>query len=188
MPRAFTSIHRYSRAAASYDLAIYLMERFLSGSDITHLSEATELHRSVLALRPEGDANRCISLDALGRVLCLRFRVTGVDEDINESIECHRSALLLRTESLSRSWSFHELGYSLLNRFTRTKAIGDITESIESYRSALELGTVAGDPYRVNSLAGLVDSLFKRFEAFGDVKDLEEAIKLRRTIVDERQS
>ncbi|KAG2028483.1 hypothetical protein BDR03DRAFT_1078064, partial [Suillus americanus] len=100
--------------------------------------------------------------------------------DLDESIELHRAAILLRPPGHSdRSHSFNNLTNSLLDRF-RQRGRGvqsDLDESIELHRAALLLCPV-GHSDRSWSLNNLTLSLRDRFTQQGVLSDLDECIQL----------
>jgi hypothetical protein len=91
--------------------------------------------------------------------LAERFTQRGVPSDLDESIELHQAALLLRPPGhLLRSLSLSNLATSLGVRFRQRGVPSDIDESIELHRAALLLRP-HGHSDRSLSLNNLATSL-----------------------------
>ncbi|KAG1817692.1 CHAT domain-containing protein [Suillus subaureus] len=109
-----------------------------------------------------------------------RFTQRGVPSDLDECIELHRDALLLRPPGHSnRSSSLNNLAMSLGDRFTQRGVPSDLDECIELHRDALLLRP-PGHSNRSSSLNNLAVSLGDRFTQRGVPSDLDECIELHR--------
>ncbi|KAG2099598.1 uncharacterized protein F5147DRAFT_814041 [Suillus discolor] len=149
-----------------------------------------------------------ISLEYVTTSLVYRagLQQCGIMSDLDEAIELHLDALLLRPpDHPDRSMSLSNLGASLRNRFQQCGIMSDLDESIELHRDALLLcppdrfeqrGVMSdldesielhrdalllrprGHPDRSMSLNNLANSLRDRFLQHGIMSDLDEAIEL----------
>ncbi|KAG1745619.1 TPR-like protein [Suillus lakei] len=169
-------------------------------------SPAVEKSRAALQRCPPGHSRRSACLYNLAINLHNRFQQEGVTSDLDEAIELHRAALVLRppnsqqgvlsdldeaiefhraalplrppTHSL-RSWSLHNIAISLIHRFERRGIPSDLDEAIECHRAALLLRSF-GHSDRSASLNALAISLQHRFKQRDITSDLDEAIELQR--------
>ncbi|KAG2037158.1 hypothetical protein BDR03DRAFT_958111 [Suillus americanus] len=104
--------------------------------------------------------------------------------DLDESIELHRDALVLRPPGHSeRSTSLNNLAASLQDRFLQRSIMSDLDDAIELYRTALLLHPT-GHSERSASLNNLAVSLRERFLQRGIMSDLDEAIELHRAVLE----
>jgi hypothetical protein len=79
----------------------------------------------VLALSPEGDPYRPMCLHNLASALHVRFEQTEKQEDLNESIQYHREALIVRSEGhRDRSMSLNGLADALLTQIEHIRQAG----------------------------------------------------------------
>ncbi|KAG1769943.1 TPR-like protein [Suillus placidus] len=114
------------------------------------------------------------SLDNLANGLHSRFTQRGVPSDLDECIELHHAALLLRPSSHSdRSASLNNLAVSLRDRFRQRGVPSDLDEAIKLNRAALLLRPLGHSDHLASSLAA-------RFKQWGVPSDLDEWIELNR--------
>ncbi|KIK35205.1 hypothetical protein CY34DRAFT_96529, partial [Suillus luteus UH-Slu-Lm8-n1] len=107
-----------------------------------------------------------------------RFTQRGDPSDLDECIELHRAALLIFPPGHSdRSLSLNNLAASLGDRFTQRGDPYDLDERIELHRAALLL-CPPGHSARSSSLNHLAVSLGDRFTQRGDPSDLDEKFSL----------
>ncbi|KIK32461.1 hypothetical protein CY34DRAFT_101467, partial [Suillus luteus UH-Slu-Lm8-n1] len=119
-------------------------------------------------------------LNNLALSLRNRFTERGVPSDLDESIELHRAALLLRPPGHSeRSSTLNNVAISLRDRFTQRGLPSDLDECIELLRAALLL-LPHGHSERSLSLNNLATSLQDRFSQRSLPSDLDECIELYR--------
>ncbi|KAG1809064.1 hypothetical protein EV424DRAFT_177799 [Suillus variegatus] len=104
----------------------------------------------------------------------------GIPSDLEECIEFHRAALLLRPPGHSdRPQSLDNLATSLGERFAQRGLPSDLDECIELHRDALLLHP-PGHSDRSQSLDNLATGLAERFNQRGLPSDLDECIELYR--------
>ena len=97
---------------------------------------------------------------------------------MDESIKCHREALVLfPAHHLNRSISLNNLASALSTRFKQKGQLADLDESIKCHREALVLFP-GPHPLRSTSLNNLASTLSARFQQKGQLVDLEELIEL----------
>ncbi|KAG2120155.1 hypothetical protein DEU56DRAFT_984497 [Suillus clintonianus] len=107
-----------------------------------------------------------------------RFEQRGVPSDLDEAIELHQAALLLRPPGHScRSITLNSLASSLRNRFEHRGVPSDLDEAIELHQAALLLRPL-GHSDRSMTLNNLALSIQNRFEQRGVPSDLDETIEL----------
>ncbi|KAL4072271.1 hypothetical protein J3A83DRAFT_3006493 [Scleroderma citrinum] len=175
-----------SRAAALYNLAVSLFDRYWEKGRIIDLDEAISLHRSALELRPTGHSNRSDSLHSLARSLGSRYYAQATIPDLEEAISLGRAALELRPSgNPDRAVTLFNLACALSNRFTKLGANADLDEAISLHRSTLELRP-AGHSSRSESLHELALCLSDWYDAQATIPDLEEAITLGRAALELR--
>ena len=175
-----------ARAWALFNLADCLEDRLLERDDIEDIQEAIELHRTALALRPEGHADRHESFFSLARCLQKRYHKQGTLPDLEEAIMLYRAAIILDmhpTGHPDRSTSLNNLAVYLSDRYDKLAFIADLEEAITLGRAALDLRPT-GHPDRSLSLDNLTAYLFLRYEKLASIADLEEAIMLGRAGLD----
>ncbi|KAG2128483.1 hypothetical protein BD769DRAFT_1639856 [Suillus cothurnatus] len=142
--------------------------------------EDVEQCRVALRRCHPGHSDLSDSLNNLAVSLWNRFRQRGVLSDLDESIELHRDALLLRPPGHSdRSQSLNNLANSLGDRFTLRGVPSDLDECIELHQNALLLRP-PGHSDRSSSLNNLALIIGGRFLQQGVPSDLDESIELHR--------
>ncbi|KAG1875785.1 TPR-like protein [Suillus subluteus] len=151
------------RSSSLNNLANSLRDRFEQHGIMSDLDEAIELHRAALLLYPPGHSDRSMSLDNLaislrdrfkqrGIILALslqdRFLRRGIMSDLDDAIELHRSALLLRPPGHPlRSSSLNNLATSLRDRFLQRGIMSDFDEAFTLY---LQLSHVSQAASRID--------------------------------------
>ena len=174
-----------SGGKALFNLADSLEGRFLETGDIGDLEEAIKLHRTALALRPEGHPDRYCSLCQLAWCLHERYRKQDTLSDLEVAITLGRAALDLLPEGHpDRSESLHNLAVFLSNRYDKQSSVADLEEAITLGRAALELPPGHSD--RALTLYHFANDLERRFLKLGATSDLDEAILHHRSALDLR--
>ncbi|KAG0706969.1 TPR-like protein [Suillus ampliporus] len=121
-----------------------------------------------------------MSLFLIADDLVDRFEQRDVLSDLNDAIEFHRAALMLRPHGHpDRPMSFNSLGISLHKRFQKLGVLSDLDEAIALHRAVLELHP-PGHSLRILSLITLASILHDKFRRRGVLSDLNEAIELHR--------
>lgn len=191
---------RHRSSAISTNFVWSFLDCFERSTGSKDLSEAIELHRSALALHPEGHPDRPMTLNKLGHALAKRFEDGGKEDDLNESVELLRSALallpmehpdhyaslihlatslLVRFEQggTAENINHQDVSVSYLIRFQQTRNSDDLDESISLFRRAIAFRG-GGNLEHTEALLGLASSLQARFRKDGSGEDFEEAIQL----------
>ena len=185
------SKHRFlwritGRGKTIFNLADSLEYKFLKTNDIEDIEGAIELHRTALALRPEGQPDRHSSLHNLARCLHHRYRKQDTLPDLEEAITHGRAALDLRPEGHpKRSYSLHNLAVYLSDWYGKQASVADLEEAITLSRAALELRP-PGHSDHVLTLSHLGVYLRRKFLKLGATSDLDEALSLHRSALDLR--
>ncbi|KAJ3539285.1 hypothetical protein NMY22_g4805 [Coprinellus aureogranulatus] len=154
------------------------------------LQKAVDAHRNALQARVDSTGDEGIDqaelFFSLATSLTARFKHIPSIEDLDEAIELHEKALLLRPHGHpSRSASLNNLAISLKCRSERTGSIADLNESTRLHRLALELRP-PGHPLRSMSLSNTAASLGSSFEQTRSIGELEEAIRFQREALELR--
>ncbi|KAJ2929789.1 hypothetical protein H1R20_g7291, partial [Candolleomyces eurysporus] len=116
----------------------------------------------------------------LGAMLFRRFEHLGNTEDINKSVEAHGLSLTIMSgdDDFLTSDALCTLGCSYLARFKRTGVDEDLEEAASRFREAL-----GKQPKDSIVLSNLGACLMRRFEKFGDLTDINEAISSQQKAV-----
>ena len=178
------------RLSSFRELAVCLWKRYNAQNTIRDLEEAIMFNRAELELRPQGNADRDVTLNNLGNNLRDRFLALGDNTDLNDAIEFHRSALDLRSadhssRSSSRSSSLHYLAICYLHRYSKQGVTSDLEEAISLNRTALGLRS-RGHFGRAATLYNLGDTLRIKFVALNEITVLDEATTFHRWALDLR--
>ncbi|OAX32286.1 hypothetical protein K503DRAFT_727157 [Rhizopogon vinicolor AM-OR11-026] len=147
--------------------------------------ESISLRRTVLDLCRKHPQHHARSLNRLAGDLYARFEPSGDIDDINEAVHLSCEALALCPSDGERSFFLSVLSYTLKLRFHHLRYADDIHECISLNREALVLRPV-GHPAREKTFNNLAKALKARYDQYGDITDLEEAMRLSRAAHDLR--
>ncbi|KAJ6554296.1 CHAT domain-containing protein, partial [Mycena capillaripes] len=162
-------------AAARYLHGNCLVERFKLQNHIPELNEAILSLVQALALRPEGNPDRCVTLNSLAGALILRFERLNKMEDLVKAIVYSRGGLTSAPPVLEVQLTAHE--HVATSSYLRFELLGqghDIAHAVETTRRALAL-THLSDNYRPWVLEKYIFYLEGHYRHFGQAKDLDEA-------------
>ena len=143
--------------------------------------------RNELERRPQEDVGRAAILFRLADILKNRYiNHGGADDDLDEAISLHHSALDLRPAGhLDRPSSLRELAICHWRRYTKQNTLSDLDEVVSLNRATLGL-CPPNHSGRASALHNLGYYLKIRFVAFTDNNDLDEAIELHRLALELR--
>jgi hypothetical protein len=116
-------------------------------------------------------------LNQLGCALRAQFETTGELDSLNGAIEWTEKLLELELGIDERVITLSNLGACFQNLFEANGIIATLEEALKVQRAAAELAP-PGAPSRPVTIAGLAESLRKRYDVLGSTGDLDEAIKL----------
>lgn len=173
--------HSHFRVLIMKRLARCYDRRSEFSSTTDDLDLAIEIQKQVLEMNP-GDEG-CIHNFAL----CLRRRwtVTGVPQDIQQSVELLETLALLDTHS-TKPYFFAELGVTLSQRFLETANPEDLRLAVQWGRRAMESINHVEELDKPHIHFCLSKSLVLAFWQWGRTEDLEDAIRLSRGALDGR--
>ncbi|KAI9463831.1 hypothetical protein HD554DRAFT_2316040 [Boletus coccyginus] len=156
------------------------------------LSTKIILHR--IALRPWLRwLGRPALMVNLADLLYTRFEQWGAISDLDEALALQRGVLQLYPQGHPhRATSLHKLACLFYARFEQLGSLSDLDEALalEHNCTFLERNTLElrpqGHPDRAHSLNNLASSLHSRFQQFGLLFDLDEALSLARNALELR--
>lgn len=169
---------RQNKALQLHLLSNELSDRFAETDDIDDLKESIELGIQALDLTSEGDPRRTVFLRRLVFLFEEKYEETEEIADLDEVIRYQRLSIDATdpgNSSLMAAWLF-VLGAKLDKRSEVTGKIADLNESIEIFRKIVEL-----QPGNL-SAKKLIHALYSRYTWTGEIRDLEECVRLHRQI------
>ncbi|EJD04542.1 TPR-like protein [Fomitiporia mediterranea MF3/22] len=163
------------------NLARSLFSHFEQSGERRDLDSAIGHNRIAIDLLPEVHPTRAFLFECLGRSYFARYERWGQESDYKDAIEKLRIALgCCSDQDFSyRHKLLDRLGRFLQVRFERKKRQEDLEESITLYREALAT-LPESDSFRPIMAIDLGYSLCRKFDQYGDVPALEEAISVLR--------
>lgn len=153
-------------------LATLRFSRYLRDKGAPDLDAAIDAWREIMAILGE-DHDQIAALWAnLGMSLRARYRATGAESDLDESIEAGRRAV--RDGRLQLPVIVSSLSISLRDRYERHRDPADLDEAIPLARQAVhQMGP--GHPEAQVALMNLARALSFQYSRTGSEQDLEEA-------------
>ncbi|KAF7339066.1 hypothetical protein MVEN_01983000 [Mycena venus] len=130
----------HDRSLSLQNLGTSLHTRFEIKRDTKDITEAIQVHREALSLRPAPHEWRDHTLMDLGDALKARFEQLGNYTDIDEAIHLYREALALRNPGHpERGRSLGKLGQTIRTRFKQSQNQDAIEEAVSLLRQARAL-------------------------------------------------
>ena len=121
--------------------------------------------------------NYLININNHANLLRNRYRLSGIEDDLDKSIELYEEALGLTSEGDKNLPSIlSNLAKALEDRYALRGKAEDLDKSIELYEEALAL-TGEGDKDRPALLKNLADELGKRYAMGEKLEDLDKRIE-----------
>jgi hypothetical protein len=168
-------------------LAGLLMERFDAYGDRDDVEEAIELLRAAVAGAGPRSRQYAMWLNNLGEALLGRFEQSRAEGDLDESVDLLERAVRLAAENPDAPGRFRSgLGGALGTRYLLRGDPSDLDRAIE-----LTAASVVSIPADSNSAAFAADRkhnlgmlLRRRYEARGNVSDLQDATRCFREAAD----
>lgn len=160
------------------DLRKELYFRYEETEDINHLDLAVEYSEIATKMTASDHPDYKTRLDFLAQLLETRFISEGTFLDIENAIQFTRAAVIATKDNddeIVRRWS--NLGKRLGRRYGSGGTIDDLEEGISYLSQAVK---VPKHPIFSESLVELAFCLELRFDELAEIKDLDEAISLRR--------
>lgn len=182
---AQSQISQLSPANASLREACSLYEIYYNTGDMACIDQAIRLLLDTLHFHTRESAERYRSLVGLGHCLCIRYDSQKSGEDLDQAILSYLEAVgLLDDFHTPNGEVFRLLGNALKRRFQKPPGSDtSLDEAIKHHRSGLALQTV-GQGSHLQSLNDLASCLHLRFQKLKEKKDLDDLIKIHRTILD----
>lgn len=167
-------------ASRRNNLSVSLRSLFGCDADVHHLNEAVEVLRETpQSVRHPSDPSQ--QLYNLAAALFDRFHAFGERYDLDEAIQCSRSAIA-RTAALDGSDRLHSLAACLAERYRIEDRLPDLEEALSLWQEA-SLKASAGSPLHYRCLNGLGVGLKLRYERLGAREDLDQCLEhLRKTL------
>ncbi|KAG8927516.1 hypothetical protein FRC02_008088 [Tulasnella sp. 418] len=127
-----------------------------------------------------GHPDRSETFSNLGGCLVSRYEQQGESQDLEDALECFRTALSLKpTGHARRDLSLNNLASCLGHRYRLKREAQDLEEAIRCIQETLHLRSL-GHPLRSGSLNNLATCLEDRYGDMGDARDLDQAISYNR--------
>ncbi|KAJ5281475.1 hypothetical protein N7478_006847 [Penicillium angulare] len=154
-------------------LAESLIDLHERDSTMEPLNKAIELGQTVISSTDLNDVDRAKYLGRLGMAFMLRYEMSGIIEDLNNSFDFIGEAMSMTPKSESR-WKRLCASYAdlLRHRFKHNGEIQDLEEAVNSIATAINAGSEE-DPSLLESLAR---QLGYRYDALGKMEDLDKSI------------
>ncbi|KAJ2923726.1 hypothetical protein H1R20_g13363, partial [Candolleomyces eurysporus] len=166
-------------------LAKALHSLFQHNHDFETLKESVSHHHEAVELQPALHFDRSEYLNNFGKALHSLYSHDGDTNALLESILLHRKALEIEPELVTWSSADGSMPTPESHDYTPVHTRGDINallDSISLDREALALQPARGID-RSNSLDNFAKALLSQFERDRDVAILDEAISLRRELL-----
>lgn len=164
------------------DLGATLTIAYQAGSDTSHLDEAVQVLRRLLAHEPASTPQRTRLYNNLASALYLRFDATGNLPDLDDAVTLYRSAAELPDDPADRALYLANLGGVLAVRYQQAGAGADLEEGLSTLRESLS-NTAASSDMRPERLDSYGVALQISFQQTGDIASLEESISALREAV-----
>jgi len=167
--------------------AEWLYEKFKGTGRIEDLNDAISMYSEVLGFMSESDDRRTLrvqNLDAVARLLGIRFQKLEVMSDLDKAISTWEDAIAISVEeNESRAHILIELGQRLRIRYEWLHAEGDIHRAVSVVEEAIRFRT-EDDHRRPTALFTLGSIWRERFVQTKETTDLEESIRCSKQAVD----
>ncbi|KAJ6626076.1 CHAT domain-containing protein [Mycena sp. CBHHK59/15] len=181
-----------------------LSERYKLRDGVSDLDEAIACHLRVLSLRPEGHAERGVTLNSLGEAFWLRFEQLAKTVDLVKSLVYSRGGFIpvLRTKDMDtaelccrellrlcpagdpdHALAAQTLASHFLARFELHNDISILEEAISLCQIALRFRP-PGHPLRCATLESLAVAIRLRFQQRAKPEDIERAIAYGKEALD----
>ncbi|CAL9540622.1 CHAT domain-containing protein [Streptomyces sp. NEAU-PBA10] len=199
--REYAVYEQAGRHARWYKDRSLALARAAETADLATLSDAVAEGRLALALVSDRCAGRVGCLQELGRALRMRFRLTGVRDDLDAAIEAGRASVhavaryvkVPRFYALAAPYALSVLGRTLLVAFSVTGRQEQLEEAIDLARQAVRIAD-ADHAARPEFLEMLAEALDSRYELTGSDSDraaataaTREALRAREAAVSHRR-
>jgi hypothetical protein len=170
-----------NRGALLGNLALVLRTRFESFGDDVDLDEALALSRE--AARNPKDRNHVAVLQTLATVLRTRYSHLGNLADLDEAINTlHRIEGLIPIDDSRLTDAMYDLCETLQDRFRLLGDQVDIDAAVEVGAKAVA-ATTENHPNRADAWSVFGRALWRRFQRFGSLHDLNRAVDALNTAV-----
>ncbi|EPQ56599.1 hypothetical protein GLOTRDRAFT_93005 [Gloeophyllum trabeum ATCC 11539] len=186
--------------------AIYeeCFEQFKEKED---LEKAIRYRQEVVNITPVNHPDRPDMLNSLGQVLLMSFEYFDKQQDLERAIICHQEAVdMVPDDHPTKALRVNALASSLVSRYTGFGSMADLDLAIQYYLNIVTITrdqsdkanylhklanafqeaydiTPDGHPNKIIWLAGLGTAYQMRHIGFGDIKDLNEALKCSQQVL-----
>jgi tetratricopeptide (TPR) repeat protein len=147
------------------------------------LDELVTVRQWIVGATRLGDAERSRRMSSLGGALLIRFARRNTADDLDEAVAAMRDAVSAAGEGPERLYCLSDLCSALQRRFANGRMRADLDEAATVAREAVAAGA-AESATRTDVLINLARALSDRARATGSLRDLDDAIRLRRCAAD----
>lgn len=159
------------------DLGKGLIARYELLGEVDDLNSAINAFRTAVQKMSKDGSLYSPTLNQLSCALRTQFETTGELDSLNSAIESTKKLLELELDLDERVITLSNLGACFQNLFETNGTIATLEEALKHQRAAAELAP-SGAPTRPVTIAGLAESLRKRYDVLGSPEDLNDAIAL----------
>jgi hypothetical protein len=185
--KALTSAPDEDRASDLNSLAYMMVSKYEISSDLSHLNQAISYSLEAKEHALTMDELRWEIINDLGFAYNLRYQSLppgrGMD-DLDRAIDCSREVLAhTQPGSPVHATAVSNLASRLLLRSGANDSLDDRNEALEAARQCLEI-ECGGSVPRIVMQQNLSYTLLMDYKRTGHGRDLEEALRLQRLVVD----
>ncbi|MFD0634263.1 CHAT domain-containing protein [Catenulispora yoronensis] len=155
-------------------LGVYLADQFDRTGVPGLEDEAIQVLRAVVARPGLDDDRRTMAQAGVTELMLVRYRRTGVMENLDVAVQASRDAVSAVTDDAGRLIIHTNLATALSARFNESDTAEDLAEAMSSLHTALELAG-PDSPDRTLVLVNLAGVYAVRFERAGQDEDLDQA-------------
>ena len=181
----FTPEDDPERETFSHNLATFLDHRFRLKENPEDLRRSIQIWRQLVDSSDPTPRRTRISLNGLGLALYNKYLLTGAVGDLDEALQISREAAegVLDGDE-AQAAVLMNLGLKLAARFDLLEHDVDIEEAIDFGHKAVKAAT--NDHDRLRFLNNLATFYCSRYEAVGNVADMDATVNIGRQVLEER--
>lgn len=152
-------------------------------SDVDAIHFAINCCREALEFQPEGNPERCRTLQSLSSALSARYELLGAAEDLSSAVEYVKESLKLR--KTGRALTLQSLAALMSTKYDLCGDMSCLEDAIALYREALSLSHHGSEIHNV-IVNNLGDALLKYHKHTGELVPLVEAVRHFHWVLDHR--
>ncbi|MER6346503.1 CHAT domain-containing protein [Streptomyces sp. NPDC001595] len=149
--------------------------RYMRDGDLNRLDKVVERLRSAVRSPATGEPDRTHRRIELGQALRMRFEMTGDLADLDGSVAALTEALTGPLGDDERATTYTFLGLSHLDRYASSRDFAHLEAATDAVRHPC-VTAAAASPAHAQRLTNLAAVLTARFDAYGDLAELDEAV------------